>query len=84
MKVSIYSPYVFVNDDGTIDVDFADVYSHTHDKETGEDEFNTDATEAHDKLIDTILGFPDQLSTADRLRRLADYVEAHPPTTQSG
>jgi len=78
MKVSIYSPFVFVYDDGTVDVDFFDVYCHTHDRDTGADEFNTEATERHDEIIDAALGDHRNLTPAQRLRQLADYIDAHP------
>lgn len=79
MKVSVFSPYLFVGDDGTIDVDFFDVYSHTHDTETLCDEFATEATERHGDILDTALGYPDKgLTASERLRKLADWIDAHP------
>lgn len=78
MKVSIFAPFIAVSDDGTIDVDFFDIYTHTHDTETLADEFGTEAAERHSETINEALGWPEKLGAADRLRKLADYIDAHP------
>jgi hypothetical protein len=78
MKVSVFSPYVFIADDGTIDVDFFDVYSHTHDNVTLSDEFFTETAERHGEIFNEALGWPEKLSAAEKLRKLADYIDAHP------
>lgn len=70
---SQFLPIVTVDDDGVIEVEFGDSFDHTFDTETFD---LVDPVEAHADRLDAVLGLGTEFSTADRLRRLADAIEA--------
>jgi hypothetical protein len=71
---SAFQPIVRVQGDH-VDIDWSDCHMATYVDDVEQDGLNG----ADSRTLDVALGFPDeQLSPADRLRRLADYIDAHP------
>jgi hypothetical protein len=72
-KFSTFQPIVTV--EGThIDIDWSDSHVATTIGHVEQPVLDDEAS----KILDAALGFPEELSSADRLRKLADYLDAHP------
>lgn len=74
MKESLFQPYVMVNDKGMVSIDWTGSYVQTN--ESNKVDFETLDESGHAERLDQILGVDMEISESDKLRRLADYMDA--------
>jgi len=79
-SVAVFQPIISVEDD-IIDIDWFDSYI-WHVDQDGEQVFPDDSDTALDEALGFGEGKPD-LSPADRLRHLADWIDAHPKSEET-
>ena len=73
---ALFTPLVWVSHDEprTVSVDWADSFQYSHDPATAEDDIQNDGGAG--EWLDQLFGGPDdRLSSGDRLRALADYID---------